>query len=260
VRQDWAEYLDGIQLADLAVGEVLSDLKKSGQEQNTIVVCQAGDHGPAFPHGKMTPYDLALRVNIIIRAPGGKAGQLSDALVSEIDLMPTLLDYVGVAPPQSVHGISLRPLIEGKPNAKGHDAIFAEVSGQKPVNKPGMEERSVYDGRYHLIFRDHLNLTRSINADSREWETWHNRTYNETVRMKSQFPVAYRILTEMEPHRFNITLPQCELYDLKNDPDEMHDLAASPEHVDVKRRLLQRLAQWCKDTQDEMINAASDEK
>jgi N-sulfoglucosamine sulfohydrolase len=257
VRQDWAEYLDGIQLADAAVGEVLAALHESGQEQNTLVICVAGDHGPAFPHGKMTPYDFALRVNIIVRAPGGKAGQMSNALVGTIDLMPTILDYVGTAPPQPVNGISLRPLIEGTPGAKGHDLIFAEVSGQKPDGHPGMEERSVYDGRYHLIFRDHLDLKRSINADSREWDKWRNRTHSETLRVKDQFPAAYRVLKEMEPHLFGITLPQCELYDLKTDPDEMTDLAASPEHQDVKRRLLQRLAQWCKDTRDSSISADS---
>lgn len=258
VRQDWAEYLDGIQLADAAVGEVLDTLKKSGQERNTLVICVAGDHGPAFPHGKMTPYDLALRVNLLVRAPDGKPGQVSDALVSTIDLMPTVLDYAGVAPThQPCNGISLRPLIEGKPGAKGHDAIFAEVSGQKPDGQPGMEERSVYDGRYHLIFRDHLDLNRSINADSRQWDTWHNRTYRETVRVKEQFPTTFRILQEMEPHLYGIKLPLCELYDLKSDPDEMNNLAASADHREIKQRLLQELKQWCKDTDDEFISPDS---
>jgi arylsulfatase A-like enzyme len=257
VRQDWAEYLDGIQLADAAVGEVLEALRLSGQEKNTLVVCVAGDHGPAFPHGKMTPYDLALRVNLIIRAPGGKTGQISDALVSTVDLLPTILDYAGASLPQPVDGLTLRPLLEGLPDAKGHDLIFAEVTGQSQANKPGMEERSVYDGRYHLIFRDHLDLTRSINADSRDWETWRNRTYGETLRVKEQFPVAFRILTEMEPHRYGVKLPACELYDVKSDPDEMTDLAASLEHRDTRQRLLKRLAQWCKDTQDTFITSDS---
>lgn len=257
VRQDWAEYLDGIQLADAAVGEVLDTLKNSGLERNTLVICVAGDHGPAFPHGKMTPYDLALRVNMIIRAPDGKPGQVSDALVSTVDLMPTVLDYAGIPGTQAGDGISLRPLIEGQPVAKGHDAIFAEVSGQKPDGKPGMEERSVYDGRHHLIFRDHLDLKRSINADSRQWETWHNRTHGETIRVKDQFPTAFRTLQEMEPHLHGIKLPQCELYDLKTDPDEMTDLAQSPDHKEILQRLLKRLVQWCRDTNDEFINPDS---
>ena len=257
VRKDWAEYLDGIQLADAAVGEVLTALRASGQDHNTLVICMAGDHGPAFPHGKMQPYDLALRVNFILRAPGGKAGQVSDALVSTVDFMPTLLDYAGCAPHQPAHGRSLRPLLEGQPDAKGHDAIFAEVTGQSQLGQPGMEERSIYDGRYHLILRDHLDLHRAINADSRLWATWRNRTWDETVRVKDQFPAAYRILTEMEPHRFGVTLPRVELYDVKDDPDELRNLAAQPAQREHKQRLLQQLEQWCRDTQDEFISAAA---
>jgi N-sulfoglucosamine sulfohydrolase len=244
-----------VQRADEAVGEVLDALRQSGQEHNTLVVCVAGDHGPAFPHGKMTPYDLALRVNIIIRAPGGKVGQVSDALVSTVDCLPTILDYVGVGLPQPVHGLSLRPLIEGKAEAKGHDVIFAEVSGQSQLGASGMEERSIYDGRYHLIFRDHRDRPRAINADSRDWKTWRNRTWDETVRVKAEFPVAYRILTEMDPRRFGVTLPRVELYDLKNDPDEMKNLAGLPGHREAQQRLLQQLEKWCRTT--EFIGAAA---
>jgi N-sulfoglucosamine sulfohydrolase len=257
VRKDWAEYLDGIQLADAAVGSVLDALRASGQDQNTLVICMAGDHGPAFPHGKMQPYDLALRVNFILRAPGGKAGQVSDALVSTVDFMPTLLDYAGCVPHQPTHGVSLRPLLEGKPDAKGHDVLFGEVTGQTQLGQPGMEERSIYDGRHRLILRDHRDLHRSINADSRNWATWRNRTYDETLRVKAQFPVAYRILTEMEPHRYGITLPRVELYDVKQDPDEMRNLVALPEHRDVKQRLLRQLEQWCRETHDELISSAA---
>jgi N-sulfoglucosamine sulfohydrolase len=258
VRRDWAEYLDGIQRADAAVGELLDVLRQSGLENNTVVICVAGDHGPAFPHGKMTPYDLALRVNLILRAPNGRTGQLSDALVSTIDLMPTLLDYAGTTPPQPVDGISLRPLVEARPGAAGHELIFAEVSGAKEsTHEPGMEERSVYDGRHHLIFRDHLDLQRSINADSREWKTWRNRTYRDTLRVKDRFPEAFRVLQEMEPHLFGITLPACELYDLRTDPDEMMNLAGDPAHRDTRDRLLRHLAQWCRKTRDPFIDPAA---
>jgi N-sulfoglucosamine sulfohydrolase len=256
VRQDWAEYLDGVQLADVSVGHVLDALRQSGQEQNTLVICMAGDHGPAFPHGKMTPYDLGLRVNFIIRAPGGQTGQVSDALVSTVDFMPTILDYAGIAPPQPLPGCSLRPLLEGRADAKGHELIFAEVTGQSQLGQPGMEERSVYDGRYHLIFRDHLNLHREVGADARDWKPWRSRFWGRTIRLKQQFPLAYRILTEMEPDRFGVKLPQVELYDLKADPDEMHNLAGQPEHHAAQQRLLQKLHQWCQATHDEFISAA----
>ena len=101
VRRDWAEYLAAIEAADQVVGEGLAALRASGQEANTIIVFM-GDHGPCFPHGKMTPYDLGLRVPLIIRTPSMQAGVISDALASELDLTPTLLDLLGLpadAPP-----------------------------------------------------------------------------------------------------------------------------------------------------------------
>jgi N-sulfoglucosamine sulfohydrolase len=73
VRQDWAEYLAAIERTDAIVGEGLAALRESGAEANTIVVF-LGDHGPPFPHGKMTLYDLGLRTPLIIRAPGAKNG------------------------------------------------------------------------------------------------------------------------------------------------------------------------------------------
>ena len=65
VRKDWAEYLAGIEEADVFVGEALDALASAGQQDQTIVVFM-GDHGPSFQHGKMTLYDLGLRVPLII--------------------------------------------------------------------------------------------------------------------------------------------------------------------------------------------------
>ena len=71
MRQDWAEYLAAIEVADARVGEGLAALRASGEEANTIVVF-LGDHGPTFQHGKMTLYDLGLHTPLIIRVPGLK--------------------------------------------------------------------------------------------------------------------------------------------------------------------------------------------
>ena len=146
VRKDWAEYLAAVEQADRRVGEGLAALRASGQEANTIVVCVGGDHGPAFQHGKMTLYDLGLRVTLSIRAPGMKSGVVSDALASELDLTPTLLDLLGLAPMPKSHGVSLRPVLEGQPGAKGHDSVFAEISDCGALPNDGMQERSVFNG------------------------------------------------------------------------------------------------------------------
>lgn len=249
-RQDWAEYLNGIQRADAGVGRAMADLKASGELEHTLVIVMAGDHGPAFQHGKMTPYELGLHVNLIVRAPGGARGVMTDALTSEVDLLPTILDYLHLPLPQPLDGISLLPIIKGKANATGHDYVFAEVSGRVPGSQRGMEERSVLDGRWHLIARTKLDQPRICGADSWQFETWHNRTYRETIRVKDQFPEQYRILTELDPAKLGGKPPALELFDLQNDRDEMHNLASDPAHRAELQRLFTALKQWSVETQD----------
>jgi N-sulfoglucosamine sulfohydrolase len=249
-RQDWAEYLAAIEAADGVVGEGLAALRAAGQETNTIIVFM-GDHGPCFQHGKMTLYDLGLRVPLIIRTPSMKTGVISEALASELDLPATLLDLLGLPPLPKSHGISLRPVLEGKTGAKGHDHIFAEISNRGPLPNNGIQERSVFDGRWHLIYREHLeDGWRQVQADSKDWKPWGNRTYAETVKFKDQFPEPYRILTEMDPQNLGGKVHPIELYDLQSDPDEMHNLAAMPAHQAERDRLYRELQKWGKATQD----------
>ena len=247
-RRDWAEYLDGVQHNDQIVGEVMAALRESGQEANTLVIFM-GDHGPAYQHGKMTPFHLGLHIPLVIRLPGGKT-LVSDALVSELDLLPTLLDMLGIPYESPLHGISLKPLLEGKADAIGHDFIFSEVSGRSLNQQRGMEERSVIDVTHQLIVRSHLDEPKVINADLRDMKPWINRIYGETVRVKAQFPEAFRILQEMDPHALGGKPPLIELYDLQSDPDELHNLAADPAQRPHLERLYAAMKQWHADTQD----------
>jgi len=250
VRKDWAEYLAAIEESDQFVVEGLEALRESGQEANTIVVF-LGDHGPTFQHGKMTLHDLGLRTPLIIRVPGLKGGIRSDALASELDLTPTLLDLLGLQPMAETHGISLKPVLEGKDGAKGHDYIFAEISDRGPLPNDGMQERSVFDGRWKLIYREKVETGwRQVNADSKVWPKWGNRTYAETVKFKEQFPEQFRILSEMDPQSLEGKVPVLELYDLQSDPDEMKNLAGRAGYREQLDRLYQALRVWVRDTAD----------
>ncbi len=250
IRKDWAEYLAATEKADQYVGEVLAALRDSGAEENTIVVF-LGDHGPCYAHGKMTLHDLGLHVPLVIRTPGGARGLVSDALASELDLAPTLLDLIGLKPFAKSHGVSLRPILNGQPDAKPRQFVFAEISDRGPLPNDGMQERSVQDSRWKLIYREKVETNwRQVNADSIEPKPWGNRAYNETLRVKDQFPEAFRILAEMHPQALKGTVPALELYDLLSDPDEMHNLAANPAHRDQRDRLFTALLDWVRHTDD----------
>lgn len=250
IRKDWSEYLAAIEAADRFVGEAMTALRESGQEQNTIIVFM-GDHGPCFAHGKMTMHDLGLRVPLIIRVPGGASGVVCDAPVSELDLAPTLLDWLGLEPFPKSHGVSLRGILEGNGNARPREFVFAEISDKGPLPNDGMQERSVFDGRWHLIARDKVGTRwRQVQADNKFWKTWGNRSYDETVRVKAQFPEAFRILAELDPQSLGGSVPALELYDLQSDHDEMHNVASDPAHRAELQRLHTALGKWCAETND----------
>ncbi|MBL9115923.1 MAG: sulfatase [Verrucomicrobiaceae bacterium] len=251
IRRDWAEYLDGVQKADQAVGEVLAVLRDSGAKSNTIIVFM-GDHGPAYPHGKMSPYHFGLHVPLVIKLPGAKP-LVSDALVSELDLLPTLLDVLKIDYTTSIHGKSLKPLLEGQSDARGHDFIFAEVSGRSLNQKRGMEERAVLDATHQLIVRSRLDEPKVINADLRDMKPWISRVYGELVRRKTEYPDAYHLLQTMDPHALGGNPPVIELYDLQNDPGELQNLAADPAAKPHLNRLMSAFKKWHSDTKDEAM-------
>jgi N-sulfoglucosamine sulfohydrolase len=253
IRQDWAEYLDYCEVADVSVGEALDGLRLSGEEHNTIVIFM-GDHGPCFQRGKMALNDLGLGVPLAIKGPGIEGGRVSDALVSELDLMPTLLDFLGIDPPKIQHGVSLRDILEGKPGAQAHDLIFAEIAHKVQQVDDGMQERSVYDGRYHLIYREGLGKPRTVNADLKDWKPWRNRSYAETVKQKDVFPLGFELLSHIDPQSLGGKPPKFELYDSKKDPDEINNLANDPDYREHLDRLRTALKAWIERTDDKAVS------
>jgi N-sulfoglucosamine sulfohydrolase len=251
IRRDWAEYLDGVQKADKLLGEALDALRDSGSESNTIVIYM-GDHGPAYPHGKMSPYHLGLHIPLIIRLPGAKP-LVSEELVTELDLLPTLLDVLGIAYDNPIHGKSLKRILEAQIEAKGHDFIFAEVSGRSLNQKRGMEERAVLDATHHLILRSRLDEPKVINADLRDMKPWINRVYGELVRRKADFPAAFQMLQTMDPHALQGSPPVIELYDLQNDPGQLRNIATDPAAKPHLDRLMTAFKRWHVETKDDAM-------
>ena len=89
-------------------------LDERGLADNTIVILTT-DHGLPFPGAKATLYDRGIGVMLIVRGPGGfHGGRVSDALVSQIDLYPTLCELAGVEQPDCLQGRSLLPLVRGR--------------------------------------------------------------------------------------------------------------------------------------------------
>lgn len=126
-RLDMAGFIKSLKTADQAAGIVLDGLKRSGHENDTLVIFTT-DHGPAFPDMKCTLYDSGIGVSLILKYPGNPmAGQVCDALVSHLDLYPTVCRLAGVPEPEGLQGASLLPLLEGTAH-EIHPYVFSEIN------------------------------------------------------------------------------------------------------------------------------------
>jgi arylsulfatase A-like enzyme len=132
--RQWREYIYVyyrlVEIADAEVGRVLAALEQAGLQDNTVVVFTA-DHGEMMGSHQMVHkqklYDEAAAVPLIVAPPGAKPAVDTQHLASGLDIMPTLLDYAGLAAPTSLEGMSLRPLVEGKATA-WREFVAAECS------------------------------------------------------------------------------------------------------------------------------------
>jgi len=131
VDSDYADkvrrhYAACVTYADKHVGDILAALKKTGEDENTIVVFW-GDHGWHLGEhgiwGKHCLFEEALRSPLIIRAPGMKAlGEKSNAFVQSADIFPTLCELTKLPKPKYGNGVSLSPQL-ADPSASGHDSF-----------------------------------------------------------------------------------------------------------------------------------------
>jgi len=114
---------------DAQVGAVLNELKRLGQDKNTIVVLW-GDHGWKLGEHdawcKHSNVENDTRVPLLLSAPGMKAaGKHTDALVEFVDIYPTLADLAGLPLPAHLEGTSFKPLLDD-PNRAWKSAAFSQ--------------------------------------------------------------------------------------------------------------------------------------
>ncbi len=161
-REDWKRiwpvYMGYVALLDHYVGRILSEFKKEGLYEDSLIIFTA-DHGEMLGSHcmwqKMCMYEEATHVPLYIKLPGKeKVSKKISTLVSHVDVFPTLLDYLGIKVSQKFSGISLRPLIEGR--EVNREAVFIQFDGN---GARGNFQRCVVKGNYKLIvdiFKDEI--------------------------------------------------------------------------------------------------------
>jgi arylsulfatase A-like enzyme len=142
-----AAYYTSISYVDSKVGHVLDALDASGLADNTVVV-YLGDNGyMTGQHGRFEKhcfYEPAVRIPVVIRWPKGiKGGRQITEMIEGVDLLPTLLELLGVDAPPGLHGRSMADLVRGKAGGEGRSYIFSEYLDN--------EEAMIADSRHKLI-------------------------------------------------------------------------------------------------------------
>ena len=228
-----ARYVSAVQKADDDLGAIYDAARETLGERTLFVF--SSDHGAQWPFGKWNLYDSGIRVPLVVIWPGvTRAGARTDAMVSWVDLLPTLVECAGGAAPEGIDGRSFVPVLRGESGVH-RDRVFTTHSGDGYWNV--YPSRSVRDGRWKYIlnlhpeyaFTTHINLARK--ADGRAyWDTWVT-----AAREDEQAAAIVKKYFER---------PAEELYDLRSDPHEEQNLAADPVHADRVKTMRAELQAW----------------
>ena len=150
----WGLYDGEIAYVDSLIGKVLESLREKGVLDKTIVVI-AADHGESLgEHGESSHaffiYDATVSVPLILKLPASNLkAKIIDAQVENIDIMPTLLDLLGIAVPHEVQGRSLTPLLAG--SRTGADRMAYSESYYPRFHYGWSELKSLRTVRYQYI-------------------------------------------------------------------------------------------------------------
>ena len=244
-RAEIAQYYQSISRIDQGIGRLIKILKDVGRWENTLFVFTA-DHGMAFAGAKTNVYEPALHVPFIVRDPSQKRrGTTNSAMISFVDITPTLLDAAGgydlekraprhpdsrdLPPPRpgdnfgppytGFHGRSFLPVL-GRENPQGWDVVaashtFHEIQMYYPM-------RVIRDRRYKLIWNLAHNQPFPFASDLWAAPSW-----------QAQWKQGGKTAYGKKSVDAYINRPRFELFDIAADPDETTNLADDPKHAAV---------------------------
>lgn len=225
-RADMAAFKASARSLDQGVGAVLHALDEQGLADDTLIVLTT-DHGLPFPGAKGTLSDRGLGVLQILRGPGGfLGGHVTDALVSQVDLYPTLCELAGAPLPEGLSGTSLLPLAR-REVAEVRDELFAELTYHAAYDP----QRTIRTRRHKLIRHFGKRLLPVLpNVDD---------SPSKELLVAAGWGTVPR--------------PRVELYDLLADPGEMRNLADDAGCDTLRGELDARLDAWMHETADPLL-------
>ena len=198
------------------VSNLIDTLTKTGELDNTYIVFTSdngfhlGEH--RLEAGKLTEFDTDLRVPLIVRGPGIKAGSLQTALTANVDIAPTMVSLAGLPMPASIDGRSLAPLLLGQ-NATNRNALLIEHAD--PAN------------------------TKLLGATGEPRDT---ETQNEMIKGGELVGQYIGVRTPQYTFVHYVRTGEDELYDDLKDPQQLNNIAKAAD-----ASLLTKLRTWSTD-------------
>lgn len=222
-----AEFQGVIHQLDQAVGRIWAMLAERDLLREIWFIFTT-DHGIAMPRAKCTMYDPGIETALIMLGEpfGLVGGRVYDELISNVDLVPTLLEMLGIPVPDNLQGRSFAGLLRGDADYTPRRHLFAE----KTFHTAYEPQRAVRTNQFKLIWNlevDIMNVAGDI--------------------MRS--PIYPQMIQEIVAER-----PPFELYDLAGDPQERVNLFDHPDYAAVRQELAATLRAWMEETGDPLLN------
>lgn len=226
-REDLAHFHGMVRAVDAGLGRVLNAIDETGHRENTLVIFTT-DHGIGFPRAMGTCYDPGVETFLLARWPERiDPGGTDDHLLSNVDLMPTVLDLLDIEPPDDIDGRSFAPVLTDQGEYSPREQIFHELTWHSKY----MPSRAIRTDQYKYI-----------------------HTFGDQPRVYIPAPLFTAPSgLEVRDEFYSEQRPTEELYDLEADPDEQENLADDPSHQATLERLRGKVDEWMQTTNDRLL-------
>lgn len=234
-RLDMASYYNEIGRFDYYIGKVRTELEKQGVLENTVIIVMA-DNGRPFPRCKTRVYDSGMQTPFVVFWPKGiKKSQVSESLISAVDVAPTILDIAGVSAPDTYQGESFLPVLKN-PKSEIREAVYSEHNWHDYE----AYERMIRTKDFLYLRNDRPNLSNGGPADSKVSMT---QADLNAARNAGE-------LTQAQADIFMVPRPAEELFNVKSDPEQFLNLASMPEYQKILVEMREKLKGWQSKTGD----------
>lgn len=234
-RRCMARMLSNVQLMDFHLGQIIEQLKRDGVYDNSYIFFFS-DHGGTMPWMKREILERGTHIPFVVKFPkGAHAGTVNDDLISSVDFAPTILSLAGIDIPDYMQG---QAFLGSQASTEKRQYVYA---ARDRLDECYDRVRSVRDKRFRYIYNFMPDRPKYMNI-----------TYRLGIPMMRELLQLHEEgkLDACQEDWFKPTKPQEELYDVVNDPHELHNLAGDPAYKGKLEELRTAFRRWMDEVGD----------